>query len=364
MEVKYVDLISQWKDERSELMPLIDSACLRGQYIGGSEIENFENAVAELCQINYSVALNSGTDALIFAMMSLGVSRGDEVITPPNSFIASTAAIAHLGAVPVFVDVKENQNIDPDKISRAITKKTKVIMPVHLTGRMAEMDKIKKIAEEHNLHIIEDAAQSIGSKYKGLPSGKWGKLGCFSAHPLKNLNACGDAGFVFTDDKVLADKIKLIRSHGLVSRESASEFGWVSRMDVIQAVILNYRIKKLKEIIQKRRNNANLYYELIDKSKIFIPPESPNEYNTYHTFVIQIENRDEIRRQLMERGIQTNIHYPTPIHLQPASYEYSYKEGDFPNAENQSKKILSLPIHQYLKEYQIEYVAKNLNALA
>ena len=144
MEVKYVDLISQWKDERSELMPLIDSACLRGQYIGGSEIENFENAVAELCQINYSVALNSGTDALIFAMMSLGVSRGDEVITPPNSFIASTAAIAHLGAVPVFVDVKENQNIDPDKISRAITKKTKVIMPVHLTGRMAEMDKIKK----------------------------------------------------------------------------------------------------------------------------------------------------------------------------------------------------------------------------
>ena len=363
-KINYINLASQWEDERKELLPIIDKVLSSGQYIGGKYVEEFEARSADLCQTKYSVALNSGTDALVYGLYAVGVRRGDEVITPPNSFIATTAAIIHIGAKPVFVDVLPDQNIDPSKIEAYITSKTKAIMPVHLTGRMAKMDEIKKIADHFKISIIEDSAQAIGSRYKGIPSGKWGKVGCFSTHPLKNLNACGDGGFLTTDDDEIAANIKLIRSHGLIDRNTVGRFGHVSRMDAVQAAILNFRIAKLADVIAKRQKNALLYRQILNPQKIFIPADQPFEFSTHHTFVIQVNQRDKLRTKLIERGIETSIHYPIPIHLQPASINLGYSEGDFPKAELQAKGILSLPIHQYLSDDEIHKISMLINMLS
>ena len=254
--IPYVNLAEQWRVEKDELMPLIEESLASGQYIGGPAVAAFEESAAKICDSKHCIALNSGTDALVLGLHAIGVRRGDEVITPPNSFIASTAAIAHLGAIPVFVDVLDDQNLDPQLIEKAISSKTKAIMPVHLTGRMAKMDQIVKIAEKHNLAIIEDAAQAIGSRYKNIPSGKWGKVGCFSTHPLKNLNACGDGGFLVTDDDEIAYQVRQMANHGMVDRNTVAYFGNVSRMDALQATILNFRISRLNKITEVRRLNA------------------------------------------------------------------------------------------------------------
>jgi dTDP-4-amino-4,6-dideoxygalactose transaminase len=360
-KISYVNLNAQWLSERDELLPIIDTVLASGQYIGGTLVEEFERKASELCQTKHCIALNSGTDALVFGLAALGVRPGDEVITPPNSFIASTAAIAHIGAKPVFVDVLPDQNIDPEKIEAAITARTKAIMPVHLSGRMAKMDTILAIANRYDIPIIEDAAQAIGSKYQNRPSGQWGKVGCFSTHPLKNLNACGDGGFLVTNDDAVAAEVKRIRNHGLRDRNTADRFGFVSRMDALQAAILNFRIEKLNQVTEKRQKNAALYRELLDSSKVYIPAEHLDEFNTYHTFVIQVDQRDQLRKILEENGIETSIHYPVPIHLQPASKKYGHRIGDFPITEAQSNKILTLPIHQYLNADDIVAIAKQVN---
>jgi len=359
--IPYVNLAAQWISERDSLIPIIDRVFSSGQYIGGQCVEEFEEKAAKLCDTKYCVALNSGTDALVCGLIALGVKRGDEVITPPNSFIASTAAIVHIGAIPVFADVLPDQNIDPQKIESAITSKTKAIMPVHLTGRMARMDEIKQIAERHRIPIIEDAAQSIGSRYLDIPAGKWGKIGSFSAHPLKNLNACGDSGFLVTDDREMAYQVKLMRNHGMKDRNTVVRFGYVSRMDAFQAAILTFRIKNLATITTQRRKNAALYLKLLDRTKIFIPEDRPEEFNTYHTFVIQVNHRNQLQKQLKEVGIETSIHYPIPIHLQPAARELGYKTGDFPVSELQADKILTLPIHQFLTKGEITEISNQVN---
>ena len=362
-KIPYINLAAQWKSERDSLLPIIDRLLASGQYIGGQCVEEFEQKAAELCHTRHCIALNSGTDALVCGLVALGVQRGDEVITPPNSFIASTAAIVHIGAKPVFADVLPDQNIDPRKIVSAITSKTKAIMPVHLTGRMARMDEIKAIAERHRIPIIEDAAQSIGSRYLDIPSGKWGKVGCFSAHPLKNLNACGDGGFLVTDDSEIAYQVKLMRNHGMIDRNTVERFGYVSRMDALQAALLTFRIKNLKTITTKRRKNAALYRKLLDHTKIFIPEDRPEEFNTFHTFVIQVNHRDQLQKRLKEVGIETSIHYPIPIHLQPAARELSYKIGAFPVTELQANRILTLPVHQFLTEGDIIEISNQVNKL-
>lgn len=366
--VPYVFLVAQWSREREALLPIIERVLESGKYIGGQEVETFEEHAAKLCQTKHCVALNSGTDALVCGLVTLGVKRGDEVITPPNSFVASTAAIVHIGANPVFVDVLPDQNIDPSKIEAAITSKTRAIMPVHLTGRMAHMDEIRAIADRYNIPLLEDGAQSIGSKYKGVPSGKWGRVGCFSTHPLKNLNGCGDGGFLVTDDDSIALEVRAMRTHGFTQHRDGSinkyvieRFGYVSRMDALQAAILSFRTTELDWVIAQRQRNAEQYAQLLDPETIFFPKQGASEFNSYHTFVIQIDRRDELREYLREVGIETGIHYPIPIHLQPASRNLGFPNGSLPVTELQAARILTLPIHQFLTQAQVAMVAEQVN---
>ena len=359
--IPYVNLQKQWLEERDDLLPIIDKVLESAQFVGGDELDKFEEKIAKLCGTKYACGLNSGTDALMLALALSGIGKGDEVITPPNSFIASTAAIVHIGAVPVFVDVLPDQNIDSSKIEAAITEKTKAIMPVHLTGRMCDMDLIMDIAKKYGLKVIEDAAQSVGSKYKGRLSGSIGDVGCFSTHPLKNLNACGDGGFLTTNDEEIYKKSRSYRNHGMTNRNIVDHFGSVTRMDNLQASILNYRLDKLDEVTQKRRNNANFYYKGINNNCLFIPEEKDSEFNVYHTFVVQTKYRDELKEFLHKNQIDTAIHYPVPIHLQPAANKLGYKIGDFPITEKQSKEILTLPVNQYLTKVDLERIVDVVN---
>ena len=361
MKINYINLKKQSKYEEKSLVNIFKRVINSGQFIGGDFVKKFEKKICKFTHSKNCISLNSGTDALVLALYSLGVKKGDEVITTPNSFIASTSVIVHLGAKPVFVDVLDDQNIDPSKIEEKITKKTKAIMPVHLTGRVCKMDKIQQIASKYSLKVIEDAAQAIGSKYKGIHAGNFGDFGCFSAHPLKNLNAIGDGGYLTTRSLKMTSYIKDLRNHGMTNRNKVKNFGYVSRMDNIQAAILNYRLDKLNSIIKQRRLNAKLYENYLDRKYVYYPSETKNEFNTYHTFVIQVDARDRLRSFLKKKGIETAIHYPIPIHLQPAAKKLGYKKGDFPVCEKQSKRILTLPVNQFLKKKEIIFISNLVN---
>ena len=361
MKIDYVNLKNQWLSERKNLLPIIDKVLSTGEFVGGSEINKFEKNIIKLTESKYSVSLNSGTDALTLALHVLGVRKHDEVITPPNSFIASASCITHIGAKPVFVDVGEDLNINPDLIEKKITKKTKAIIAVHLTGKMSRMPQIMSIAKKYKIKVIEDAAQSIGSKFNKKPAGSYGEIGCFSAHPLKNLNAFGDCGYLVTNNKNIAQKIKILSNHGMESRNKVKYKGYVSRMDNLQAAILNYHIKNLKKIISIRRRNAKLYEKHLDKVNIELPFEDRDSFDTYHTYVIKTKARKNLIEYLKQKNIGTAIHYPVPIHLQPAFKKFGYKKGDFPVTEKLCKEILTLPINQYLSTKQIIYIAKSIN---
>lgn len=360
-KIPYVNL-GYKKKSKVGLVNIFKKILDQGQFVGGKEVLKFEKNISKLCQTKYAVALNSGTDALTLALHLLGVKKGDEVITTPNSFIASTAVIVHLGAIPVFVDVLDDQNIDPDKIQQSITKKTKVIMPVHLSGKMSQMDKIMKIAKKNNLKVVEDAAQAISSKLNNKMSGSFGDVGCFSAHPLKNLGAIGDGGYITTDNFKIYKKIKSLSNHGMENRNVIKNFGYVSRMDNIQAAFLNYKLKSLKKVIIKRRANAKIYKKILNEDYIKLPYEKKNEFHTYHTFVIKIKKRDQLRKFLLKKGVETSIHYPIPIHLQPASKRFAYKKGSFKKAEKQSGEILTLPISENLSKLDVVNISNLINS--
>ena len=276
--------------------------------------------------------------------------------------MASTAAIVSVGATPIFADVRDDQNIDPDAVAAAITPRTKAIMPVHLTGRVADMSPSCDLAKKHGLAVIEDAAQSIGSRYEDRNSGTFGTFAAFSAHPLKNLNAAGDGGFLATDDAAIAEQAKLLRSHGLADRNTVTVWGTVSRMDSLQAELLRMRLKRLPTVIERRRDNADRYNRMLDGAPIFIPPCHNHEFHTFHVYVVQADRRDELQAHLARDGIGTAIHYPVPIHLQPAAKELGYKRGQFPVTERQCERILSLPINQFLTEDDQAHVAQSLKA--
>lgn len=361
MNVDLIDLVSRYKDEKKEINKCINKVLKKGHLILTEEVSNFENAICKYTNSKFCLGLNSGTDALMMALWSCGIGKGDEVITTAKSFIATIAAIVHVGAKPVLVDINEDLNINTNLIEEKITKNTKAILPVHWTGRICKMEHIVNIAKKHNLIVIEDAAQAMGSYYKNEHAGSFGKIACYSAHPLKNLNALGDAGYITTNDENIYKKIKLYRNHGLRARDDVEIFGVNSRLDTIHAEILSMRLLKLKKIIKKRRENIQLYRNLLKNVKeVTIPNDSKNEFSSYVMFITQCQKRDDLQKYLQKFNIQSLVYYGTPLHLQEASKKLGFKKGDYPKAEEYCKKVLALPHHQYLNKKQIEFVSSKI----
>lgn len=360
--IPYVDLGAQFRGEEAELLPKIAAALRRGQWVGGDDVEAFESEVGTRLDVPHIVGVGSGTDALILSLRALGIGAGDEVITAPNSFVSSAAAIVAVGARPVFADVSPDQNIDPGRVEAAISPRTKAIMPVHLTGRIAAIGPISQLAQRHGLRVVEDAAQAFGSRLGGRNAGTFGDAGCFSAHPLKNLNAAGDAGFVATSDARLAARLRELRNNGLQDRNTVGSWGTVSRLDTIQAVILRHRLERLDETIDARRERADRYRASLDSELAWWPERGgPERFDTFHTFVVQVDRRDELRAFLAEHDIGSSVHYPTPIHLQPAARGLGYAKGDFPVAEAQARRIVSLPVHPNTTLDDIDRVVETIH---
>jgi len=359
LKIPYVDLARQNTLIKDELLEAVGRVLESGQLIIGEEVREFERTFAEWCGVAHATGVNSGTDALIIALRTLGVGEGDEVITTANSFITTASSIACVGAKPVFVDVRDDFNIDPALIEAAITTKTKAVIPVHLTGRPADMETIMAIAKKRGLYVIEDCAQAVCSEINGRRVGSFGDIGCFSLHPLKTLNACGDGGVIVTDNPAYLAKFALYRDNGVQNRNFCKVWSANSRLDTVQAAMLLVKMKYTAQWIRARRENADLYCSLLKGvPQVQCPIDGRGEVATYHTFIIQAEKRDELQRYLADQGIETCIHYPVPIHLQEAAKGLGYKEGDLPVTERQSKMILSLPVYPELGNESIQYVAK------
>jgi dTDP-4-amino-4,6-dideoxygalactose transaminase len=360
-QVPYVALARQFAAESASLLARLQQTLASGQWVAGPEVAELEARLAARLGARECIAVGSGTDALILSLRALDIGPGDEVITAPNSFIATASAIVQVGATPVFADVLPDQNIDPARVAAAITPRTRAILPVHLSGRTAFMPELVELAHRHGLRVIEDAAQAVDARRNGQAAGTFGDLGCFSCHPLKNLNAAGDAGFILANDAALAQRLRRLRSNGLVDRETALEWGVVSRLDSLQAAVLLERLPALDGVTEARRRNAHAYRERLGGlPQIFLPPCRPDEHNVFHTFVIQADRRDELQEFLRERGVGTAIHYKIPIHLQPAARALGHAPGSFPVAESQAARILSLPVHQFLSPDDLEYVAARI----
>lgn len=361
LKVPYIDLKKQHFILKKEIFPALTKVFDSTNFILGEEVEKLEKRFAQYCGTKYAVGVNSGTDALFLALKVLNIGSGDEVITAPNSFLATATSIVAAGAKPVFVDVREDQNINPDLIEEKITNRTKAIMPVHLTGKSADMDPIMKLAKKYNLSVIEDAAQAIGTEYRGKRAGSFGQVNCFSLHPLKTLNACGDGGMMTTDDLKICQRLTHLRNIGLKNRAESDVWGYNSRLDSIQAAMVNVKFKHVNQWIAKRRKHAEYYRKHLSQV-VQCPTEQNFEKCAYHLFVIQTERRDELQSYLLKNGIDTKVHYPIPIHLQKCAESLGYKMGDFPMVEKQSKMILSLPIYQSLTQQQLDYVVEKILA--
>lgn len=359
--ISLIDLKLRYENEKEQLLPIIDGVLSTGNLILSDENTKLENEINKYLGTKYCLTLNSGTDALMMALWALDIKKGDEVITSAISFIATAAAIAHVGAKPIFVDVKDDLNIDENKIQEKISSKTKAIIPVHWTGRMSNMESIHEIAKKNSIKVIEDAAQAIGSKINGIRPGKLSEIATFSTHPLKILNALGDGGFLVTNNVEVYEKIKKYRNHGMVARDSYEFFGVNSRMDALNAAVIRFRLKKVDEVILKRQENINFFRKKINSSEFKIPDCEKNQFNSFTMFVCQAEKRDELQKYLVANGIQSLIYYGTPLHLQEASKILNYKVGDFTNAEDICERVISIPFHQYLKSDEIEYISDKIN---
>ena len=328
-------------------------------FAGGPFVERFEAQFAAYCGSRYAIGVGNGTDALWLTLLALGIGEGDEVITVPNTFIATVEAIIHCKAQPVFVDVDENTfTMDPAELEKSLTAKTKAIIPVHLFGQPADMDPILEFARAHGLFVIEDAAQAHGAEYKGRKAGTMGDAGCFSFYPGKNLGALGEAGAVVTNNADLRKKVQALRDHGQARKYHHALFGWNCRMDGIQAAVLSVKLRHLEEGNLLRREHALQYNEAFAGiDGVATPFEADYARHVYHVYAIRVQERDEVRRFLEEKGIGCGVHYPIPIHLQPACQNLGYTAGAFPVAENLAQEFLSLPMFPELTEEQIEYVA-------
>ncbi len=361
-KVRYVYLTQQFANPK-RFLEKIRAVAMRGDFTLGREEWEFEETYAKKFGIKHAIGVGNGTDALFLSLRALGIGEGDEVITAPNSFIATAGAIAIAGARPVFVDVRDDYTIDPKAIERAITPKTKAIIPVHLFGNPADMYPILDIAKRHNLFVIEDAAQSSSAMYDNKYVGSFGNAAGFSFHPQKIVNIWGDGGMITTNNDSLAEKLRLWRNHGLKNRDETVFFAHNSRLDTIQAVVADIVLSEVDENTRKRAANAALYDELLSQLEpnVHIPNRKLSAVPIkpiYTLYVIQARRQKELISFLREQGIEALVHYPIPIHFQEAARYLGYKKGDFPVCEKQAETMVTLPIHQYLESADIRYVSE------
>ncbi len=361
MKIEFVDLQKQYQTYKPEFDEAIHAVLNKSNYILGEEVEKFEKDFATYCETKHCIGVASGTDALFLILKALEIGHGDEVITVSNTFIASALTISMAGATPVFVEMDEKTyNIDPQAIEAKITAKTKAIMPVHLYGQPAAMEELQAIAKKHNLYIVEDACQGHGSRYKGKRVGGIGNAAAFSFYPGKNLGAYGDGGAITTNDDDLAFKMRMLRNYGQKVKYHHLMKGFNSRLDTIQAAVLNVKLKYLDQWNSRRREIAQKYTELLSPLGIKTPFVSPDCEHIFHIYLIQVEKRDELMKYLGTQGITALIHYPVPIHMQEAYKELGYKKGDFPKTETYSEKILSLPMFAELTDEEVEYICSKI----
>ncbi|MGG3859320.1 DegT/DnrJ/EryC1/StrS family aminotransferase [Metabacillus fastidiosus] len=362
MKVPMLDLSEQYSTLRGEMLEVLDEVMTSSRFILGDNVKKLEQDVAAYSNVPFGIGVANGSDALHISLQACGVKAGDEVITTAFTFFATAGAIARCNATPVFVDIDPvTFNIDPSKIEEKITEKTKAIIPVHLYGQVSDMDPIVEIAKKHNIYIIEDAAQAIGATYKGKRVGELGDTACYSFFPTKNLGAYGDAGMVVTKHEDLAEKMRVIRVHGSKPKYYHHVLGYNSRLDELQAAILNVKFPHLNEWSEQRRKIAANYTEKLKNAlgdKIVTPIETEGNYHVFHQYTIRVENRDELQKFLGEQGVSTMIYYPQPLHLQPVFQELGYKEGDLPITEKAALEAISLPMFPELKEEQQDYVVE------
>ena len=357
LKINHNYLSSQFSDYR-KILNKIAKVVKRNDFTLGSEVNQFENNIKRLIKAKHVLAVGSGTDAILLSLKCLGVKEGDEVITTPFTFYATIGAIVTSGAKPVFVDVKEDYNIDPDLIEKKITKKTKAILPVHWGGKICDMKKISQISKKYSIPIVEDACHAILSKRFGKFAGNFGDMGCFSVHPLKNLNAWGDGGFIAIKNSKDFKKLSLMRNHGLVSRNKTLMFSYNSRLDTIQAVVANHLLKKLKNITKKRiLNSKYLDKKLSFFNEIQLIQRESNSTEVFHLYCLRVKNKKkEIVMKLKENGIDVKVHYPVPMHLQPAAKNLGYKKGSFPITEKIAKETISLPVHEFISKKNLDKI--------
>ena len=359
--IPFVDMASQFRNLEAELTKAFIDTGRSGVYIMGDRLESFEIKAAKYFGVKHAIGVGHGSDALFLILKALDIGPGDEVITATNSFIASAWVVVATGATPVLVDVAEDFNIEPTLVEAAITAQTKAIIPVHLTGRPARMDEINLVAQRNGLHVIEDAAQAIGARYRGRRVGSLGLAAGLSLHPLKNLGGYGDGGLITTNDDKLASKLRTLRNHGLRNRDECELWGFNSRLDAMQAAFAEIKLghldcwnERCREIAAKYRTNM--------ADVVQVPFDKEWEECVYHTFVIRTEKRDELMAHLLEHGVDTRIHYPIPIHLQDAAKDLGYRAGSFPNAEKYAKTMISLPIYPDLSDDQVTYITQLVNS--
>jgi dTDP-3-amino-2,3,6-trideoxy-4-keto-D-glucose/dTDP-3-amino-3,4,6-trideoxy-alpha-D-glucose/dTDP-2,6-dideoxy-D-kanosamine transaminase len=362
LKINHSYLVEQFADY-TKIFKEIEKVVKKGDYTLGKEVDLCEKNFAKRTGAKFAISVGNGTDALLLSLKALGIGQGDEVITVPYTFVATVGSIVTAGAKPVFVDVKDDYNIDENQIVSAITKKTKAIMPVHWAGRPCEMDKIFSIAKKYNLKVVQDSAHIIGAKYKNNYLVNYGDACTYSMHPLKNLNVWGDGGFIVTNKKELAKKLYLIRNHGLKDRNNVEIFGYNSRLDTIQAAVANYKMKfKLDNITKKRIENSKLLDKLLAKNEnVILVKREKYLKEVFHLYHINVNKRDSLQKFLIKNDIDAKVHYPIPIHLQKAAKFLKYKKGDFPVSEKLAKTSLSLPVHEFINKKHVAHVVNTIN---
>lgn len=363
MNIPFVSFLPIERELEKDIKEAFERVFTRSWYIKGIEGENFEKLFAEYCDTKYSVGVGNGLEALILALKALGVQSGDEVIVPANTYIATALAVTYVGATPILVDPDINNfNIDPTKIEKVITKRTKAIMPVHLYGQPCDMDPIMEIAKKYNLYVIEDCAQAHGAIYKGKKVGTFGEVSGFSFYPGKNLGALGDAGAIITNDRNIADKISILGNYGSDYKYHHIYQGNNSRLDELQAAFLSAKLPHLEKMNLERNKIAELYLSGIKNPEVFLPYVLEEVVPVWHIFGIRCGKRDKLEKYLLEKGISTNKHYPIPVHLQECYKDLGYKKGDFPVAEEISATQLSLPLYYGMTNEEVQYVIDAINS--